>query len=102
MNDLLLRARSKPDYCIISDSPDFPEPMRVRADFKSILSECNISPIRFHDLRHSFASRCLQLGFDIKTLSEILGHSSPSMTLNRYVHSSDEIKQRCMSLLKLE
>ena len=50
-------------------------------------------------LRHAFASGCIALGFDVKTLSEILGHSSVELTLNRYVHSSMDRKRQCMALL---
>ena len=49
--------------------------------------------------RHLFATRCVELGFDVKTLSEILGHSSVEVTLNRYIHSDMERKRTCMSLL---
>ena len=56
--------------------------------------------VNFHSLRHMFASRCIRLGFDVKALSEILGHSSVEITLNRYVHSSFEQKIEYMSRLK--
>ena len=46
-----------------------------------------------------FATKCIALGFDVKTLSEILGHSSVEITLNRYVHSSMERKMACMKLM---
>jgi len=49
-----------------------------------------------------FATNCIELGFDIKTLSEILGHSSVGITLNRYVHSSMERKIACMNLLGVQ
>ena len=52
-----------------------------------------------HTLRHTFATRCVELGFDIKSLSEILGHASVNITLNRYVHPSMDLKQRNMNLL---
>ena len=46
-----------------------------------------------------FASRCVRLGFDVKALSELLGHSSVEITLNRYVHSSFEEKKNLMGRL---
>ncbi|MBQ8741605.1 MAG: tyrosine-type recombinase/integrase, partial [Clostridia bacterium] len=55
----------------------------------------------FHCLRHTFATRCIESGFDIKSLSEILGHSDVKTTLNRYVHSSFELKQINMQKLSL-
>ena len=50
-------------------------------------------------MRHSFATRCVEAGFEIKSLSEILGHSSPKITLERYVHSSLELKRENMEKL---
>ena len=60
------------------------------------LKECHIQGASFHTLRHTFATRCVELGFDIKTLSEILGHSSVKITLDRYVHTSLEQKRQNM------
>ena len=53
----------------------------------------------FHSLRHTFATRALECGMDVKTLSEILGHKSPTVTLNRYVHSLMEHKKDMMNKL---
>ena len=63
--------------------------------------ECGLEDVHFHTLRHSFATRCVEAGFDIKSLSEILGHSSPRITLERYVHSSMELKRENMEKLGL-
>ena len=61
--------------------------------------ECISVPDRnFHCLRHTFATNCIRLGFDVKTLSEILGHSDVSITLNKYVHIDMDIKRRQMEL----
>lgn len=68
--------------------------------FARVLKNAELPSVHFHALRHMFASNCVKLGFDIKTLSEILGHSSVETTLNRYVHSSFEQKVACMSLLE--
>ncbi len=65
--------------------------------FQSILKKCNISPKSFHCLRHTFATRALELGIDIKTLSEILGHKNSMVTLNRYAHSLIEHKSKMMN-----
>ena len=67
--------------------------------YKSILKQCKIKDINFHSLRHTFATRCIELGFDVKSLSEVLGHANVNITLNRYVHPSMEQKQRNMNLL---
>ena len=53
----------------------------------------------FHSLRHTFATRALESGMDVKTLSEILGHKNPSITLSRYAHSFMEHKSAMMNRL---
>lgn len=69
------------------------EPRVMQYYFKQALYKCNIAAANFHSLRHTFATRCVELGFDVKTLSEILGHTDVKTTLNRYVHSSFEQKR---------
>ena len=61
--------------------------------------ECDLSGVHFHTLRHSFATRCVEVGFELKSLSEILGHSNPRITLERYVHSSLRLKRENMEKL---
>ena len=67
--------------------------------FKKVLKECSVAPANYHALRHTFATRCIELGFDIKSLSEILGHASVNITMNRYVHPSLELKKENMKKL---
>ena len=55
--------------------------------------------VHFHTLRHTFATRCIELGFDVKTLSEILGHANTTITMNRYVHPSMDLKRENMKKL---
>ena len=62
--------------------------------FKRILKASKVKEYNFHVLRHTFATNCIKVGMDIKSLSEILGHASVDVTLNRYVHSSYEIKNK--------
>ena len=69
--------------------------------FKKVLKECSIDPVNYHVLRHTFATRCIELGFDVKSLSEILGHSTVNITMNRYVHPSMELKKENMSRLSV-
>lgn len=76
------------------------EPRIMQNYFKKYLAESNIPDANFHSLRHTFATRCIEVGFDIKTLSEILGHSSVKITLDRYVHSSLNLKKLNMQKLK--
>lgn len=75
------------------------EPRTMQNRFKVVIKHCNIDDANFHALRHTFATRCVELGFDVKSLSEILGHASVNITLNRYVHPSMELKQKNMNML---
>lgn len=75
------------------------EPRTLQYRFSRILQKCGIEHFRFHMLRHAFATRCIEKGFDSKSLSEILGHSNIQITLNLYVHSTLRQKQYLMSLL---
>ncbi len=67
--------------------------------FDTVLCKLNIPHRGFHSLRHTFATRALECGMDVKTLSEILGHKSSSVTLNRYAHSLLEHKKNMMNLV---
>ena len=98
---LLSKIKGTPEQPIISSTSEYVEPSYLRKQFRRILSACKIKNFRFHDLRHTFATECVRLNFDTKTLSEILGHTNVSLTLNRYVHSSIEIKRKYMSLVTI-
>ena len=93
-----IKKRSQSDYVIASGT----DPISVRSyqrSFTLLLKRLNISHKGFHALRHTFATRALECGMDVKTLSEILGHKNASITLNRYVHSLMEHKQEMMNKL---
>lgn len=75
------------------------EPRSMQNHFKRVLQCCAIAPANFHALRHTFATRCVELGFDLKSLSEILGHANVNITMNRYVHPSMELKRDHMQKL---
>lgn len=68
-------------------------------NFTSLLKRLNIAPRGFHSLRHTFATRAIECGIDVKTLSEILGHKNPTVTLNRYAHSLMDHKKNMMNRL---
>lgn len=86
-------------YVLTGISGKYIEPRTMENRFKKVLKKARIEDANFHALRHTFATRCIELGFDIKSLSEILGHASVNITLNRYVHPSMELKQKNMNML---
>ncbi|MFR1518357.1 MAG: tyrosine-type recombinase/integrase [Clostridia bacterium] len=61
--------------------------------FKRFLKQSAVGNYNFHSLRHTFATNYIEAGYDYKSLSEILGHSNVKITLERYVHSSNELKR---------
>ena len=70
--------------------------------YKKLLRESGVPTVNFHTFRHTFATRCIEVGMDIKSLSQILGHSSVSTTLNTYVHPSmDSIRAHIEKLQTL-
>lgn len=91
--------KDKGSVFILSGSNRPVEPRTMQNRFKRILDRADLPDINYHSLRHAFATSAIELGFDIKTLSEILGHSSVEVTLNRYVHSSMDRKRVCMNLM---
>lgn len=91
--------KSADEDFILSGNEKCIEPRTMQYRFKSILKKAGLPAVNFHILRHTFATNCLNIGFDIKTLSEILGHSSVQITMACYIHSSLERKRQCMSLI---
>lgn len=87
-------------FLLSGECKKYIEPRTMQNRFKSYLAESEIEDANFHALRHTFATRCVEIGFDIKTLSEILGHSSVKITLDKYVHSSIELKRSNMEKLQ--
>lgn len=88
-------------YVLSTDKLDYTEPRLMQIKFEKTIAECGLEKTNFHALRHTFATRCIEAGVDVKTLSEILGHSDVKTTLNRYVHSSFELKQKSMKQFEL-
>ncbi|MCC8070348.1 MAG: site-specific integrase [Bacteroidales bacterium] len=85
-----------PDYYVITNEPSPTEPRTYRNYYKRLMAQLGIPPLKFHGLRHSFATRCIESNCDYKTVSVLLGHSNISTTLDLYVHPNMEQKKRCI------
>ncbi len=84
---------------VVAKAEGFISPRSFEYRYHSILKRCGIKDINFHALRHTFATRCIEAGVDVKSLSEILGHANVGITLNTYVHSSMDMKRNQLSKL---
>lgn len=87
------------DYVLQSAYGGPAEPKTLQETFKRIIKAAGIEDANFHSLRHTFATRAVEKGVDVKTLSVILGHSSVNFTLDRYAHVLDKQKRKTMELL---
>lgn len=96
LNDILSKQTGASECYLVTGTEDFLQPRTYQNILKKYYSFCNMSGYHFHSLRHTFASRAIELGFDPKSLSEILGHSNVRITLDLYVHPSMEAKKREM------
>ena len=83
-------------YYVLSNSDKPIEPRTYRNYYKDLLAQLGIPDIKFHGLRHSFATKCIEAGCDYKTVSVLLGHANISTTLNLYVHPNADQKKRCI------
>lgn len=88
-----------PQFYILTNSPKPTEPRTYRNYYRHLLNSLNIPFIKFHGLRHSFATRCIESGCDSKTVSILLGHANISTTLNLYVHPNFDQKKRCIDTM---
>ena len=97
----LLKAKSdgEHDRYFLTGTKKFIEPRLYRKHYKKFLEQNRIDYIRFHGLRHTFATRCVEAGANYKVVSELLGHSSVNLTMNLYVHPQWEEKQKCVELI---
>lgn len=93
------KAPADDDYILQSTLGGAAEPKTMQKTFKRILKAAGIKDANFHSLRHTFATRAIEKGVDVKTLSVILGHSSVAITLNRYAHVLEEQKRLTMDVL---
>lgn len=87
------------DHYILTNKPSYIEPNKYRLYYNKMLKDLELPHLTFHALRHTFATRCIECGCDYKSLSELLGHSNVSITMNIYVHPQMELKRKYVELL---
>lgn len=96
---ILKNNKTKPQDYILSGNNKYIEPRTYRKYFEKVLKINNLKHINFHSLRHTFATNCISLGVDYKTVSELLGHANVNITLNLYVHPRMSQKKKCIDLV---
>jgi integrase len=100
--NLIKHQVSTQDSFLLTGSPEkYIEPRTMQNHFQKVLKNNCIQKANFHCLRHTFATRCVEVGFDIKSLSEILGHANVNITMNRYVHPTMDLKRKNMDRLSI-
>lgn len=85
------------DFYVLTNDEHPTEPRTYRNYYNGLMTKLDIPKLKYHGLRHSFATRCIEAGCDYKTVSVLLGHSNISTTLNLYVHPNMEQKKRCIT-----
>ena len=83
-------------FFVLTNSAQPTEPRTYRNYYKRLMAQLNMPKLKFHGLRHSFATRCIESKCDYKTVSVLLGHSNISTTLNLYVHPNMDQKKKCV------
>lgn len=99
--ELLEEHKRCEEIYVLTGTANYIEPRTYQRLFSRYLNEAGLSEINFHALRHTFATRAVEQGFDIKSLSEILGHSSVKFTMERYVHPSNAYKKMNLEKMKI-
>lgn len=87
-------------HYILTGSEHYMEPRTYYLKYKKTMQHCNLGHFTYHALRHTFATRCIENNFDLKSLSEILGHANVTTTMQRYVHPSMSLKRQHMDNLE--
>ncbi len=85
------------DFYVLTNEVKPTEPRTYRNYYNRLMEKLGIPKLKYHGLRHSFATRCIEAGCDYKTVSVLLGHANISTTLNLYVHPNMEQKKRCIN-----
>ena len=97
--EILKKVKTDKKNYILTGNEKYIEPRTYRKYFNKILDELKIKHFNFHSLRHTFATNCISLGVDYKTVSELLGHANVNITLNLYVHPRYSQKKKCIDLV---
>ena len=97
--EILKKVKSEKKNYILTGNEKYIEPRTYRKYFNKVLDELKIKHFNFHSLRHTFATNCISLGVDYKTVSELLGHANVNITLNLYVHPRYSQKKKCIDLV---
>lgn len=84
---------------LLTGTTQYMEPRALQYRMEKYTRACGLDGVHFHTLRHTFATRCVEVGFELKSLSEVLGHANTSITLGRYIHSSLDLKRDNMNKL---
>lgn len=94
MLSLLRQMKCQDNFYFLTGTTRYTEPRAYMNHYRALLKEISVPYKNFHVLRHTFATSCIRNGIDVKTVSELLGHSSVKITLEKYVHSNIEIKRK--------
>lgn len=86
------------DHFILSGTDKPVEPRTMQYRYKKILQSAEVESHNYHKLRHTFATNSAEKGFNVKALSAVLGHSSVTLTLNRYIHPDRTYERRLMNM----
>ena len=95
----LKKQYSRNCYFLSGSAQKYIEPRTYQRMFENCVKKCKINDFHFHSLRHTFASDCVNIGMDTKSLSEVLGHNDIKITLKTYVHSSLKSKKKYLERL---
>lgn len=98
--EFLGRFRQEKEVYLLTGTKKYMEPRSCLNNYKQVLLKAGLEDFNFHTLRHTFATRCVESGFDVKSLSEILGHANVNTTMQRYVHPSMDLKRKEMNKLE--
>ena len=97
--EILKKIKTNKDDYILTGNSNYLEPRTYRKYFNKVLNDTKIEHFNFHSLRHTFATNCISLGVDYKTVSELLGHANVNITLNLYVHPRLSQKKKWIDLV---